>query len=63
MAFGSRLAGEWTCVSRVNGIMVFSALTRANFIILLLLPELVLLREVWDEAEPWGIQGDALQAG
>ena len=35
MAFGSQLACEWTCVSRVNDLIVFSALTRANFIILL----------------------------
>ena len=37
MTFGSRLACEWTCVSWMNDLVVFSALTRANFIILLLL--------------------------
>ena len=41
MTFGSRLACEWTCVSWVNDliIIVFSALMRANFIILLLLQQ------------------------
>ena len=34
MAFGSRLACGWACVSRVRGLVVFLALTRANFIIL-----------------------------
>ena len=37
MAFGPRLACEWTCVSWMNDLVVFSALTRANFILLLLL--------------------------